>query len=411
MSTPDYESSHIFIRHAALPFVLTCLIRFGLPGLPFFATFGPPERLAGDDLPKYKQILDELRSDILGGRYREGERLPSELEIGRKFGVSRLTVQRSLKELQIEGLIDRKAGSGTYVSARRESQGHLLGLLIPGLGNTEIFEPVCRGMAKTGRMGGHALLWGGDAIPGEESEAVQARQLCLDYVKRGVSGVFFAPLEFIPDKDDVNKAIIETLVKAGIPVVLLDRCFRPYPYRSSFDLVGIDNRLAGYLITEHIVNAGAERPAFLAYCGSASTVDARIAGFREATLAHGRSPERVFLCKTADSATVREFLDQMNPDGILCANDKTAAALIAALEILGVSVPDQVRIAGIDDVRYASHLRVPLTTLRQPCEALGEMAIRMMLSRIEQPSLPARDLRLECELVVRQSCGSAPIDL
>lgn len=357
-------------------------------------------------LPKYKEILDQLRSDILLGVYREGDRLPSEMELGRQFSVSRLTVQRSLKELQIEGLVDRRAGSGTYVAARKQQQGHLLGLLIPGLGNTEIFEPICRGMAKAGRTGGHALLWGGDGTPGVQSEAVQARQLCLDYVERGVSGVFFSPLEIIPDKDAVNEAIAETLVKAGIPVVLLDRCFRRYPHRSRFDLVGIDNRRAGYQITEHMMNVGAQRPAFLAHKGSASTVDARIAGFRDATIARGRSPDMVWLCKTADCGTVGELLTKLNPDAVVCANDATAAELMLTLETLGVGVPDQIRIAGIDDVRYASHLRVALTTLRQPCEALGEMAIQLMLSRIAQPTLPIRDLLLECELVVRQSCGA-----
>jgi GntR family transcriptional regulator, arabinose operon transcriptional repressor len=358
-------------------------------------------------VPKYKLILEELRASILLGRYREGDRLPSEMEIGRRFNVSRLTVQRSLKELQIEGLIDRKAGSGTYVATRKQAQGHLLGLLIPGLGGTEIFEPVCRGMAKAGRIGGHALLWSGDSIPGAQSEAAQARQLCLDYVERGVSGVFFAPLEFIPDRDSVNEAIADTLAKAEIPLVLLDRCFRPYPHRSRFDLVGIDNRRAGYRTTEHLIRAGAQRLAFLAHPGSASTVDARIAGFREAAAALGICSAQVLLCQTADAQTISSLMDQFNPDAFICANDATAAELMAALESLTVPVPQQVRVAGIDDARYASHLRVPLTTLRQPCEALGEMAIQVMLSRICQPELPARDVLLDCTLVVRQSCGTA----
>ncbi len=196
-------------------------------------------------------------------------------------------------------------------------------------------------------------------------------------------------------------------MKAGIPVVLLDRCFRPYPHRSGFDLVGIDNRLAGYRITEHMIRRGAERPTFLAHRGSAATVEARIACFRDAAYALGRSPERVFLCKTADATTVGELMNQINPDAILCANDSTVAEVMLALEILGIQVPDQIRIAGIDDIWYSSHLKVPLTTLRQPWEALGEMAIQLMLSWISHPTLPARDLLLECELVVRQSCGGA----
>jgi DNA-binding LacI/PurR family transcriptional regulator len=71
-----------------------------------------------------------------------------------------------------------------------------------------------------------------------------------------------------------------------------------------------------------------------------------------------------------------------------------------------VAVPKQIRMAGIDDVKYSGLLGVPLTTLRQPCREIGEVAIWTMLQRIANPSLPARDVLLDCKLVIRSSCGS-----
>jgi DNA-binding LacI/PurR family transcriptional regulator len=76
------------------------------------------------------------------------------------------------------------------------------------------------------------------------------------------------------------------------------------------------------------------------------------------------------------------------------------------LEHLGIRVPQQVRIVGIDDVKYAALLGVPLTTLHQPCAELGEMAVNVMLDRIAHPHMPTRDVLLECKLVIRRSCGS-----
>ena len=73
--------------------------------------------------------------------------------------------------------------------------------------------------------------------------------------RRRVSGVFFAPLELAAEKDDVNARIARALDEAGIPVVLLDRTVVPYPRRGHHDLVGIDNRRAGYVITEHLLRA------------------------------------------------------------------------------------------------------------------------------------------------------------
>ena len=353
-----------------------------------------------DGLPKYRQILDELRRSIQTGQHKPGDRLPSEAVLSSRFDVSRLTIQRVLKELQIENMIERRAGSGTYIRPRVEISGGLLfGLLIPGLGDTEIFEPMCQGMAKAGRSGGHALVWG-DTTHGVQGPEHQARQLCADYIDRRVSGVFFAPIEFLPNKDGVNRSITDALFAAGIPVVLLDRCIETYPERSRFDLVGIDNRRIGCRITNHILNRGAKKPVFFDRPYSAPTVAARARGFLDAfpkgVVVQGDPTNRDF---------VKCVIDQHKPDGFVCANDATAASLMQSLEQLGKRVPDAIRITGIDDVRYASLLTVPLTTMRQPCVEMGEMAIHLMLSRISRPDLPARDLLLDCKLVVRQSCG------
>ena len=356
------------------------------------------------DVPKYRVILNELRAGIQEGKFRVGERLPSETDLGANYGVSRLTVQRALKELQIEGLVDRRAGSGTYVNPRRQSHGHLFGLLIPGLGETEIFEPICQGMAEVGGSGGHALLWEYMAH-GADGGASQARRLCADFIERRLSGVFYAPIEGIPDKEAVNVGICETLTAAKIPVVLLDRCIYSYPKRSQFDLVGIDNRRAGYRVTQYLIDRGCSRPAFLGKANSAPTVDARAGGFRDAAAANGCSPERVVRCDPTNVEALSQAIRELEPDGFACSNDVTAAQLLQTLEILGIHVPDEMRIVGIDDVRYASHLRVPLTTLRQPCRAMGEAAVQTMLTRIANPDLPARDVLLECTLVVRHSCG------
>ena len=358
------------------------------------------------DLPKYQQILNELRRSIATGEAKPGERLPSETDLGERYNVSRLTVQRALKELQIVGLVDRRAGSGTYVLPRKESAGHLFGLLIPGLGETEIFEPMCQGMARAGRDGGHALLWGHNTHGPDEDKELLAYQLCDDYIGRRVSGVFFAPLERLPNKDQVNVAIAERLNNAGIAVVLLDRGIYAWPNRSRFDLVGIDNRRAGYRMAQHLLNAGAVCPVFLAHPNSAPTVDERYAGFADALLAAGMKPTAMVQCEATDRDAVKKIMEHCTPDAFVCANDVTAANLMQTLDSLGFEVPDDVRITGIDHVRYSSFLRVPLTSLRQPCQELGETAVQVMLTRLAYPELPARDILLDCRLVIRKSCGS-----
>jgi GntR family transcriptional regulator, arabinose operon transcriptional repressor len=361
-------------------------------------------------LPKYEVIRQTLADGIISGQHAPGDRLPSESALVKTFAASRPTVNRALRELQLAGLIERRAGSGSYVRADAAARGYTFGLLIPELGRTEIFEPICRGMAEAQHGSQHVLLWG-SSFGDEANMEQQSSQACRQLVAKKVSGVFFAPLELTPQKDAINRAIAETLDGAGIPVVLLDRDLVSYPERSRYDLVGIDNRRAGYAITKHLIRSGCKRPVFIGRPGSAPTVDARAAGYQEA-IATATSPLEGHVCRIEpdDRAEVKDILARLRPDGFVCANDFTAAHLLKALTELKVRVPGDVRMVGIDDVKYASLLSVPLTTLHQPCASMGAIAIGAMLDRLRDPRLPARDILLNFELVVRDSCGARKRD-
>jgi DNA-binding LacI/PurR family transcriptional regulator len=360
-----------------------------------------------DRVPKHRQVYGALERGILSGRWKGGERLPSEAELVRQFDASRITVGRAVRDLQLAGLVDRRAGSGTFVRPARAGGALSFGLLIPDLGETEIFEPICQGMMASPLARAHALVWGSLTGPSASKED-RALELCRQYVERKVAGVFFAPLELTPSKDEVNRRIVQALDDARIPVVLLDRTAVPYPGRGHHDLVGIDNRRAGFVVTEHLLRLGARRVAFVALPNAAATVDARESGWREALFVGGipLDPGLARRLDPADVAGVRAWMESCRPDGIVCANDWTAARLMHSLLALGVAVPGDVRMVGIDDVDYASLLPVPLTTLRQPTRQIGAAALAAMLDRVAGADLPARDILLQGTLVVRRSCGS-----
>ncbi len=358
-------------------------------------------------VPKHQQVYGALERGIHTGRWKRGERLPSEAELVRQFGASRITVGRAVRDLQLAGLVERRAGSGTFVRAERPSGALSFGLLIPGLGETEIFEPIWQGIMSSPLARKHALLWGSSTAAAASKEE-HAWELCRQYVERKVSGVFFAPLELTPAKDEVNQRITRALDDARIPIVLLDRTDVPYPQRGHHDLVGLDNRRAGYVVADHLLGLGARRVAFVALGNAAATVEAREAGYREALHARGLpfDPSLVHRLDPTDAAAVRALLAAHRPDGIVCANDWTAARLMQSILALGYAVPRDVRLVGIDDVDYASLLPVPLTTLRQPARQIGAAALAAMLDRVAGADLPTRDILLHGSLVVRSSCGA-----
>jgi DNA-binding LacI/PurR family transcriptional regulator len=367
----------------------------------------PAKKLLKSGLPKYRQIVDSLRTGITSGQYRNGARLPSEAELVRRFGVSRMTAVKAIQQLQQEGLLVRRTGSGTYATDAAGPSKPVFGLIIPDLGETEIFEPICKGMTGSPNADGHSLAWGHAATPGASKEE-EALHLCQQYIAQRVSGVFFAPIEFGPQRDQVNRNVLKTFRAAHIPVVLLDRCVLDYPARSDYDLVGLDNRRAGYIVADHLLRQGAENIAFFAVEGSAETVEDRIVGYREALYDQGHDARKDMILRgdPADTAAVSAAFNSRKIDAVLCANDHTAARLMSTLLSLGLRIPEDVRIAGIDDVRYAGLLPVPLTTLHQPCMDIGAAAVAAMMDRIANPNLPARSILLNGHLVVRRSCGA-----
>ncbi len=358
----------------------------------------------------HERISVLIRKQIQDGLLKNGDRLPGEPQLAQHFGVSRPTVARALKTLCEENLLVRRDGSGTYVThltSKKAQRGpYIMGLLIPELGDIEIFDPIAKSIAATAEQSGHTILHsetGGYRKPDWEKRILS---VCRDYIKRHVQGIFFAPIEGTPAMDATNQKVLRIFSDAMVPVILLDRDYEHFPRRSPYDLVGFDNFLASFLLTEHLIRKGSRRIVFLAQPHSAATVDQRVTGWREACLLHHvstSSEPATIIADPRDRLTIKDHLVRTKPNAILCANDQTASLLLETLATLNIRVPEDIRVAGIDDAKSAQLARVPLTTARQPCEAIGQCAFEMLLSRINHPDLPHRIMRLAPEIVFRKS--------
>jgi GntR family transcriptional regulator, arabinose operon transcriptional repressor len=360
---------------------------------------------------KYQQLFEELKADILSGRYRRGQKLPSEAALMKRTGVSRITVVRALRELQHAGLVERIAGSGTFArhSASLETRAFLFGLLIPELGLTEIFAPICRAIASAPAAKMHALLWGN---AGAASTAKQALSLLEQFIGRSVDGVFFAPLEFGPDADRINRRILRQLRKAQIATVLLDRRASRLSSRDRADITGINHKHAAYVATEHLLTTECRKLCFVTARSTSSSVRDRHAGFQQAI-----ADSRFATASTAhfdletDTVALRRWVRYGKPFGVVCLNDQVAGRLLHLVTLWNLMVPDDLRLTGIDDVGCASILPVPLTTVKQPIEQIGQTALQLMLERIHSPDRPPREVLLEGELIVRKSSRLHPANI
>lgn len=362
---------------------------------------------------KHLEISRSLRDAIVSGKHPAGSRLPSEAQLVKRFGASRPTVARALRTLETEGLVTRRAGSGTFATGGApgmRAATRTLALLIPDLRNTEIFQQIAGEIATLARVNDYSLIWGGSGQPKLDADVSlqHGEELCEQFIAKRVDGVFFTPYELVPGPSESNARMARSLHDAGIPVVLIDRDYVPFPSRSKFDLVGVDNLDGGFALAEHLIKLRCQSICFVHPAHSAPTISARIAGVRAALDKHGLtwSADRVFEGNPADPAFLQHILRQAKPDALVGGNDHTAALLLQTLTKLRIAVPQKVRVVGFDDVAFATLVSPALTTVQQPCREIAVTAYRTMMDRLADPALPPRHIMLSPRLLIRDSCGA-----
>jgi LacI family transcriptional regulator len=178
-----------------------------------------------------------------------------------------------------------------------------------------------------------------------------------------------------------------------------------------YDYFFTDNELGGKIAGGHLVNSGCRHPVCLADAVPGPEMLDRTRGFVEALQTRGIRPTEVEVLHCAadfDSAYrfVRTTLARGREfDGLFAHTDLMAIAAINALRDEGVSVPDQVRVVGFDDIPLATMVRPTLTTVHQPREDQARQACQRLVNLIEgEPTGEFVQIMLEPALRVRESC-------
>lgn len=349
----------------------------------------------------YAEVAERLGEDIREGRCAAGYPCPSLTKIMRRFGVSRVTAVRAMDELKKLGLVASRPGKGTFVT--RSGASRTIGLIVPGICYSEIFPPICKELSRLAQKEGYSLLFGDLSSSDPAERGKRAKVLARQYVKEGVAGIIFQPVEFLEDSDAVNRDILSVFDGEGVPVVLLDCDIVASPGRSKYDIVGINNAEAGRRLAQHVVDQGAREVLFLADPHSDYSVRNRIEGARAVlSSAKGRLCERSIDVGNADRVK-RLLARRPHPQAIICRNDRQAAHLLVTLRTLGRRVPEDILVAGFNDVEYASILSPGLTTIHLPCDGIASQAFVFLCERIRDASLPPRECYLSAPLVMRSS--------
>lgn len=369
---------------------------------------------------KSDAIFDHLKSRILSGEFDAVAKLPSEKEFSDFYGCSRPTLRKALESLEKERLITRRQGAGSFLTQRHDDAliqlpasgkgSAMFGVILPSLGDNYVFNFICSELSRLLAAVNCSLVWGGTIDPQSPLLVKEVEQICKKYVELKVDGVFFAPLEYTPLRDQLNNYIIDVLKKANIPVVLIDSDYVEFPQRSNYDLVSLNHIQASYLLTHHMREQKAKQVHFVSPPMSAKTIKLRQMGFREA-LYDTRTSSSTTLIHEGDPKDL-DFVAsivEMGAEGILCSNDGTAITLLQSLAKLNLEVPKDLIVAGFDNLSYLSQIKTPLTSVAQPLELISSEAVRLMFERLDNRDRPTKTTSFSGILIERESTRSQQV--
>lgn len=354
---------------------------------------------------RYLAIANELGAKIRAGAYATRHSFPSLTQIVRRYGVSRPTAARAVAELKRLGILAAAPRSGTFVTRRGAS--NKIGLIVPGVAVTGFFKPVVSEINSLTRDAGYELRFGEVWSEVRKERIAQVRELAAEFIKGNFAGVIYEPLAG-PIGDEINPHILELFDKKKIPVVLLDCDIVPFPERSHYDVVGVNDIEAGARIARHLMSVGAKHIHFLICELCPTTFANRLAGAEAALkLAGVKMPKggNVLYAEADDLKSLKRYLkrQKQRPDAFICSNDAIAAVFKQTLENAGLRVPEDVMLTGFADLPIAALMTPPLTTVRQNREQMAQAAFRRLMERIDNPSLPPCDIFIPALLVERTS--------
>jgi LacI family transcriptional regulator len=348
-------------------------------------------------------VMKALSGEAGGGSPdRRSRRGPTIYEVARRAGVSIATVSRVQRraELVAEPTRDRVERAIQELEYRPNALGRSLargsheatGVVFPDLSGP-YYSAVILGYEEASAAEGSSVL-----ILGTHRRAGAVDQV-LDLADR-VDGLVIMGRT-------VDDAVVEELVRRGVPVVLLARG----PVAGA-DSVRADNGTAAEAIVGHLIEHGHRAIAFVGDPEASADAAERWDGFRSAHAAAGIGLAFAAVACAFREAEGREagrriLAGSTRPTALVGANDEIAMGLLEAAREAGLGTPDDLAVTGWDDIPAGRHLSPPLTTVRQPMHDIGRRAAALLHERITGIRTEPQHEVLPTELVVRSSCGCA----
>lgn len=333
---------------------------------------------------------------------------PTQKDVADKAGVSRSTVSYVLNDqidLRVpisaetrQRVLDAIAELGYEPDARAQSlrRGHskIVGVIIPTVLNP-FFWQILFGISSELQSAGYSLYVSLDSMHPEQEDAA-LRKL----VQQSVDGyILLASVKRLSSK------LPEYFRKSGQPAVEITGT------EAEFDHVVHSYASGTYALMNYLLGLGHRRIGFVYGVTQEVQASDRLIAYRQALHEAGLTDSvalEAHCGDTLEQAYTAAYTLLNRPDrptALLVVNDMLAMAVIRAAGDLGLAIPGDVSIAGFDDIPFSSYTMPRLTTVSGRAEQSGRDAVRLLLRRLAEPSLPQQVTTSEAQLIIRESTG------
>lgn len=326
-------------------------------------------------------------------------------EISKMAGVSLATVSRTIHSPHLVRKETRKRinhamekvnyvyhATAGDLSRNRSS---IIGVIIP-TAKSLVFSTTLFAIQETAQQNNYSLVTGSSKYD-IESEL----KLLQQFRERRLAGIILTGFVF------GQKDLVKELVKGGMPcVVIWDKLDD-----SDLSYVGFDNFKATYAMTEYLISLKHKRIGLIVgpYT-KVERVKKRLEGFKAALKEHGlRYDPALVIEKEPTLIDGKEAMSRLlslsdRPTAVLAASDTLAVGALAAARDMEVQVPEEISIAGFDDIDVAGYCNPPLTTIRVPAYEIGQIAFKILLDMINSKGFQVQQYCLDTSLIIRGSC-------
>ncbi|MDX6040609.1 ribose operon transcriptional repressor RbsR [Scandinavium sp. V105_1] len=324
-------------------------------------------------------------------------------DVARQAGVSTSTVSHVInKDRFVSDAITEKVNAAikslnyapsALARSLKLNQTHTIGMLITASTNP-FYSELVRGVERSCFERGYSLV-----LCNTEGDEQRMNSNLETLMQKRVDGLLLLCTETHQPSQEIMQRY------PSIPTVMMDWA----PFDGDSDLIQDNSLLGGDMATQYLIDKGYTRIACIAGPLDKTPARLRLEGYQSAMQRSGLPLHDAYVI-TSDFefggglTAMRALLALAEPpQAVFVGNDAMAVGVYQALYQAGLSVPRDMAVVGYDDIELAAFMTPPLTTIHQPKDELGELAIDVLIHRMAQPGQKQQRVQLTPELVVRGS--------